>query len=350
MVESLTRRLACLVVALGAFATAAAAQTTFDGLVYAHYRYGLTNDSSLTPPSAPNNFDVNRVHLTWRSQADNGVSTRLTLDMDGRSAQSNQLSMRVKFAQVSWKPSGSSLTWKFGQQPVPIVGFIEDMYGYRMQGPVAIDRYRYQAAGDFGFAVEGAYRDQGVSFDAGIFNGENFFGAPGDHRKDVAARVSVRLKPTDDSSKTGGLRLTGYASVGAPTDGGSRNRVLLLLSYATKKYTLAGELAATMDSTAGDPRTPGAFLSLWGTYQKPGSPWGIMARVDQLDPNTDLSPSVASLASSEQTRLITGVSYTLSKALRVLVDIDWASLEGSGVPNAFEAANRTLFFHTEIKF
>ena len=95
---------------------------------------------------------------------------------------------------------------------------------------------------------------------------------------------------------------------------------------------------------------PGTFVSLWGTYQKPDSPWGFMARLDRLDRNTDLSPAVATLASSVQTRVITGVSYRMAKALRVLVDLDWASLEGSGVPNSFNASNRTLFFHTEIKF
>lgn len=326
------------------------AQATFDGLVYAHFRYGLTTDSSLTPPANANNFDVNRVHLTWRSRSERGVSTRVTLDMDGRAASSNQLSMRVKFAHVSWQPEGSALTWKFGLQTVPIVSYIEDLYGYRMQGPVAIDAYGYQGSGDFGFAVEGAFKEQGVNFDAGVFNGEGFAGAPGDNRKDLAARVSVRLVETDNASKTGGLRLTGYASTGAPTGGGSRSRLLGMLSYQTNQLSAAVELGATVDSTATGIRTPGSFVSIWGAYQVVDSPWGLLLRLDRLDPNTDLAPATTNVAASVRTRTIAGVSYTLSNKLRFLVDADVSSLAGGSEPNAFAAANRTLFFHTEIKF
>ena len=52
---------------------------------------------------------------------------------------------------------------------------------------------------------------------------------------------------------------------------------------------------------------------------------------------------------NKQTRIIAGVSYAISPNLRVLLDIDSNSLQNGG-NNAFDVANKTLFFHTEFTF
>lgn len=348
--RAFARSLLIMLVLSSTLAPALKAQTTLDALVYAHFRYGLAADSSYTPAANQNNFDVSRVHLTVRNQSAGGISTRVTIDVDGRAAASNQLSMRLKFAYVAWHPEGSALTWTFGVQPTPLVGFVEDLWGYRMQGPIAVDRYRYQASSDFGFTLGGAFQEQRMNFDVGVFNGETYAGAPGDNRKDLAGRVSYRLAATDDASRSGGLRLTAFGSLGSPTDGGTRNRGYGMLSYQTKLYTLAAEYMTSTDSTAASTETKGSLLSVFGVYQRPESKVGFMARVDRLDPNTSVTPATPNPASSVQTRLIAGVSYLLAKNVRILVDADVASLGGGTASNAFQAANRSIFFHTEFKF
>lgn len=331
--------------ALLAWVTPVAAQVTIDGVIYANFRYGLETDSSLSPAATPNNFDVARSYLNVRSRSEGGISTRVTVDVDDRKADANQLTFRLKYAYVGWTPKGSALTYTFGLQSTPIVGYIEDTWGYRMQGTVAIDRTKYVSSSDFGFAVAGAWDDQRVNMDLGVFNGETYSKAPGDNRKDVAGRISFRLAETDQGGKTGGLRLTGFASYGKSNGGDTRQRVLGMLSYQSRSIRLGTEYAVTKDG-----ETRGRVLSAWGTYDLTDSPLGLMARVDQWDPDTDIDPTGVDLATGTQTRMIAGVAYRLAPMVRLLLDADIVSAQHGPAGNSFQAANRSLFFHTEIKF
>src|SRR3989454_9816763 len=88
----------------------------------------------------------------------------------------------------------------------------------------------------------------------------------GDWSSDVCS--SDLLVKTDDNSRVGGLRLTGYAGVGKPTSGGTRNRFLGMLSYRSKQFTLAAEYAATKDTVTVTPvpETTGRVISAFGVY------------------------------------------------------------------------------------
>src|SRR2546426_385450 len=121
------------------------------------------------------------------------------------------------------------------------------------QGTRALDRTGYATAADFGAGIDGKWQDDQVNGQLTVVNGEGYSGGTGDNRKDVMARVSVRLVKTDDNSRVGGLRLTGYAGVGKPTSGGTRNRFLGMLSYRSKQFTLAAEYAATKDTVTVTP-------------------------------------------------------------------------------------------------
>ncbi len=331
-------------------APAAAAQVTIDGVIYTHFRYGLERDSALTPVSHPNNFELERAYLNVRSKSDGGISTRVTVDVDGRRAAANQQTIRLKYAFVDWTPDGSAITYRLGMQNTPIVGYLEDIWGYRMQGTVAVDRTRYLSSSDIGVAAEGAWRSNAITAHAGVFNGENYNGAPGDHRKDAAARVSVRLLETDNPGRTGGLRLTGFASIGRMTTGGVRERFSGVLTYQSRTMTLGTEYWLTRDSTLADATTDGRLMSVFATHQRAGSKLGLMARVDSWDPDTERSPTLYTATASRQVRVIGGVSYQLARNVRLLLDADIVSVEGDFVPNSLLAANRSVFVHSEIKF
>src|SRR5437879_12623556 len=103
------------------------------------------------------------------------------------------------------------------------------------------------------------------------------------------ARVSVRLLKTDDNSRVGGLRLTGYAGLGKRTGGGDRNRFVGMLSYRSKQFTLAGELASTKDTISPvntNPDATGRVITGFGVLHFPKSAVAVIARVDLVDPNT----------------------------------------------------------------
>ena len=351
-IDRILQRGSRLLIALAAVTLVAEAdaQTTVDGVIFATYRYGLTKDSSFASPAAPNNFDIDRSYVNVRSKLDGGFASRITLDVDGRRAASNQLTIRVKYAYATWKPEGSALTWKLGMQPTPVLPWQDDLWGYRFQGTSPLDRTGYMSTSDFGAAVEGAWMDQGVNLDVGIFNGETYSRAPGDNHKDVAGRLSVRLLKSDDATDKGGLRLTGFALVGKATGGADRLRTMGLLSYQSKATTFGFEYSSTQDSTLASSETKGRILALFGTYNVPNSPVSLVGRLEKWDPNTDLNPAAFSAAASEQTRVLAGVAYRLAKNVRVMLDADVTSVQNGPANNAFQAANRSLYFHAEIKY
>lgn len=321
------------------------------GTGYLNFSYQLDTDSSLTPPARGNNFDVDRSYITVKAKFDKGLHARITTDVDGRRAASNQLTFRLKYGYLGWDPAGSPLSFKLGMINTPVVGYLEELWGYRMQGSVALDRAGYLTSSDFGASVDGSWGDEAVNMTAGVYNGEGYSRALGDQHKDVAGRVSVRLLETNQGGPTGGLRLTGFALVGKANGGGDRQRFLGMLSYQDSSLTLAVEYAVTRDSTAADaPETRGRVLSAFGVYNLAGSPLALMARVDRHDPDTDADPAGPDLDAGERTRVIAGVSYQMTPEVRFLVDADLLSLEHGSPGNAFDATRRTLYFHTEFRF
>ncbi len=287
---------------------------TLSGVGYAQYVY---QDA----PVHTNNFDITRAYVNVIGRFAGGIGTRVTADIY-RLAPDNSLQYRLKYAYVAWTPANSKLTYKLGQIHTPFIDWEETLWDYRMQGQMAMERGGYLASSDFGLGVDGRWGADKINLQVGIYNGENYNGGTGDFRKDVMGRVSVRVMDTDDSSRVGGLRLTGYAQVGKPTTGGTRNRFLGMASYRSRQITLAGEFAVTKDTVTGTPlaETNGSVISAFGVYRLTNSKVAVLARVDLTDPNTDVG-------NNKQTRLIGGVSYQLSTNVRLLADLDHLSFE-----------------------
>jgi len=357
-----TLPVAAVVLALAATARPAAAQTTVSGVVYAQWMYTMSNDTLKADSNIThiNNFDISRAYVNVNGSFAGGVKGRVTGDIyrgtDG------SLLYRLKYAFLSWTPEHSPLTFRFGQTFTPWVDWEEALYGYRMQGTTPIERAGYLTSSDFGAAVDGNFNHDQLNFQAGIYGGEKYAGALGDQRKDVMARVSYRLLATNDGSRVGGLRVTGYAQLGAPTTGGERNRYMGMVSYRTNDITLAAEYASTLDSTTGGPSATGGgsavtmshekkgtLLSVYGVFHIPSSRYSLLGRVDVLNTNT-----ADTTDQSKSTRIIAGVAYQLSPNLRLLADVDLLSFKSGYVVNAGNYAgyvNRSLaYFQAQYSY
>ena len=138
-------------------------------------------------------------------------------------------------------------------------------------------------------------------------------------------------------SRVGGLRLTGYAQIGRPTTGGTRQRYIGLLSYRSNLLTLAGEWAATTDSSLAGKNAyqkKGTVGSVYGVLRVPNSGFSLMARYDVIDPDTKASRD-------RQDRVIAGASYTVSSNLRILGDVDAVTYQDDNYPSAAAKSART---------
>ncbi len=306
-------------------------QVTVSGVVYAQYLYQLKDSLGA---GDQNQFSVQRAYINVIGRFSGGLLTRVTADVAPQGAPGNQ-QLRLKYAFAAWTPAGSALTYKFGLLHTPWLDWEEALWDYRMQGTMALDRNGYATAADFGAGIDGKWKDDQVNGQVTVVNGEGYSGGTGDKRKDVQARVSVRLLNTDDNSRVGGLRLTGYAGLGKYTGGGDRNRFVGMLSYRSKQFTLAGEFASTKDTISPvntNPDATGRVISGFGVLHFPKSAVAVIARVDVVDPNTSAS-------GDRLTRVIGGLSYQVSPNLRVLADVD--NLSYQATPTAAQDGTRS---------
>lgn len=332
-----------VVLALGGGSMIAAAQTpsvTVGGVGYAQFSYHPTDTANFN-----NNFEVTRAYINVIGRFGHGITTRVTPDVyrvaDG------SLGYRLKYAFVTWTPDSGAITFKLGMLNTPYVEWEEQLWDYRMQGTVAMDRNGYLSSSDLGFLVDGSWGNEAVTMSAGVINGENYNRALGDKGKDLTARVSVRLLQSDDPGRQGGFRLTGYGHTGKPTGGGTRQRLLGVLSYKSKLLTLAGVGAVTKDSVLTTPVTAerkGRVLSGFGVLRVPPSyKLQFIGRVDSIDPDTDGDDD-------RQTRFIVGIGYQLTPNLRLLADLDKVNYQGGVTSPALEVVRSQALFQVQFTF
>jgi hypothetical protein len=336
-----TARVLIAALLLAGFARSAQAQVSVSGVVYAQYQYNVAHDTLAADSSIQhiNNFDITRAYINVTGRFAGGIATRVTADIFNGGTGASAHSYRIKYAYVAWTPDGSSLTYKIGEIHTPLLDWEEALWDYRVQGQMAMERGGYVSSSDFGVGVDGKFNSDQLNFQVGIFNGENYSGALGDNRKDLSGRVSYRLLATDDGSRVGGLRLTGYAQLGAPSSGGQRNRFLGMLSYRSMDITAAIEVASTKDSTTGGntaigggavaakPQVTGSVVSAFAVYHFRLTKFSLLARLDITDPNT-------SVTGDKLTRIIGGVAYQLSPNCRLVANVDALSFESGFVPTA----------------
>jgi hypothetical protein len=322
--------LAAVLCALPVTGLAQSPTVSVGGVVYTHFVYQLKDSANHV-----NNFDVTRAYLNVSGKFSHGVKTRVTGDVY-RTADGS-LAYRLKYAYVSYAPDESPLTFTLGQLSTPLVGYEEGIWGYRMQGTVALDRAGYLSSSDFGIGVDGTWSDHRITMAATLVNGERYNGAPGDQNKDLMGRLSVRLRPTDDAGPSGGLRLTGYAHLGRATNAGVRNRLVGLVSYVARQVSLAAEVAATKDGPVS-----GRVISAFAVYRLRESTVALIGRVDLVDPNTETPDNGT-------TRFIAGVSYQLTPNIRVLADVDHLTYQGTPTP-AQEAVRSQALLQVQFTF
>src|SRR4051812_26505310 len=284
-------------------------------LVYSQYGIQFKTDS--VTGRHLNAFDITRAYINVTGKFTDGIGIRVTPDVyrvtDG------SLAFRLKYAYATWTPEKSPLTAKFGLMHTPWLDWEEALWDYRMQGSMAMERFRSPAAAgylpssDFGAGIDGKFGYDKVNFQLGAYDGEFYSKPEGDSYKDIEARASVRVLETDNHSRVGGLRVTGYAGLGRPTGGGPRHPHICMGPYKSKLVTLAGEFGRARDRLdnlapvtgsptppAPVPQTDSNIWSVFGVLNVPKTKAALIGRYDRQKPDTDMS-------GNDQERFIAGV-------------------------------------------
>ena len=353
--SSFARRAAWLAVfallpALGV--AGARAQVTVGGLIYAQWSAEL---DSLSPA---NDFDVTRAYVNVFGKFGGGITTRVTGDVyhDADATAGGGLVERLKFAYATWTPAHSPVAVRFGLTQTAWEDFEDQLWDYRMQGLDEMDRDGYTSSSDFGVAVDGNFGGERLDVTATAFNGENYNKSPGDQHKDFAARVSYRLLGTDDASRVGGLRLTGYGQLGTPTGGGTRDRLIGMVSWRSKRLSLAAEYVATRDSLAGTANSlkNGRILEGFGVLHVGATPLALIGLLAVVDPTTCTDYAAGTdcpLAAQydRRTHVIAGTSWQLTPNVRLLLDMDrttYRTPAGAAAPKSMTQA----LFQTQVSY
>lgn len=327
------QRIAVLLLLLMAPALLAEDAPTFrvGAVIFADYTWTQSPErrdanGDLIHPSA---FTVQRAYINLTGTVNKYLSWRITPDIARETGTTSSLSgsqeYRLKFAWAQlnldqWATPGSFV--RFGVVTTPYVDYTEQIYRYRFQGPIFLDREGFQSASDVG--VTGRYvlpADYGDVM-GGIYNGETYARSEQNDEKSMQLRVSVRPLPKHPLLK--GWRVTGFVNDDRYVGSAPRRRLAAQTTFEHAHVVAGAELLRATDQTSRSaPEIDANGYSLWVTPRFVGG-WETLFRYDRL--RRDNLPT--------QRRDIEGLAYwfRMPKGVSTALMVDRDSLAVAGAP------------------
>lgn len=254
----------------------------------------------------PNQFNVQRAYLNVTGRLSRLIAFRITPDIARETGEGSSLSgsytYRLKYAYAQfnldqWMQRGTYA--RFGMQPTPWVGFIDDVYRYRFQGPTMEDREGILASSDFGATFRYNFGGNYGDLHTGFYNGDNYNRLERNDQKALMIRGTVRPLPSHAHLK--GMRVTGFYDHDAYVKSAERRRAIIGVTYEHARVNAGANYLATTDQTRGTAReVNGDGFSIWAT-PRIASGWEGLLRFDSVTPDEDRD--------GRRRRTILGVAY-----------------------------------------
>jgi hypothetical protein len=274
-------------------------------------------------------FDVSRAYLNVTGNISHIVNFRITPDVSREtntaSSLSGSLEFRIKYAFLQtnlddWMTRGS---WaRFGIQQTPYLDYTENIYRYRFQGTMFVERAGYFASADAGASFHYNFPKNYGDVHVGLYNGENYNKAEVNDQKAIMLRASFRPFATA-APILRGLRASVFYDGDNYLQDGPRQRFLAHVTFEHAYLNAGYEYLDAHDQTSGKvgvPNVQGKGYSIWATPREPmanGASFEGLLRYDHLIPNESSSfaplstagNTITPLNAQEQNRIIFGVAY-----------------------------------------
>jgi len=280
-----------------------------------------------------NAFNVTRSYINITGNISHIVAFRITPDVaretNPASSLNGSLEFRIKYAYAQfnlddWMTRGSYA--RLGIQQTPWLDFAENIYRYRFQGTMFVEREGYFASADAGASFHYQLPSNYGDVHVGVFNGENYNRVEPNDQKALMVRATVRPLPSG-MPVLRGLRGHVFYDGDHYVKDANRKRFIAALTFEHAYLNASVEYLDTKDrasTSPADAEAEGKGYSFWAT-PRTSKGWEGLLRYDHLKPSSVLFPSRV------RDRSIVGVSYWFphqgSVTSALLLDYDSQSFE-----------------------
>lgn len=360
----------------------------FSGVIYPQFRY--TSDDATKNANGGNatsKFDVERVYLNFRLPAGDDGSIRVTTDIFNNGSACTGCyagwTVRLKYAYFNYNflhdigdQKGFNAAVRFGMLHTAIVDHEEGFFP-RWISQVALERNGYFSSSDVGIAGVLTLPNKWGELYATVANGTGYSAIEADPFKDYSARLSLTpwggednimktftISPWYYMGKTASKFLTTAGSAGTDAANGlTRDRDGIFVGLRDRRLTLGAEWAQRTETVE-----TGTTLATRGTYDNTGtvtaafvlvrptelfngdpkqhSPWGILARVDNVKPFDNVTAAGAQTTSATNQLMIYGLFWDLNQ--KASFSVDFQNLKPQS--GSTTAESKVLFLHGQVSF
>lgn len=310
---------AVMIVAFLAAAVSAFAQTAtppadapsfkIGGVIFGDYTYTASSNPVVRDANGneihPSSFNISRAYINVTGNLNRYIAFRITPDIvretgSGSSIAGSQ-TYRLKFAYAQfnldqWLTKGSWI--RAGLNQTPWIDYEEQIYRYRFQGPIIVDREGFLFASDNGASFHYNFKGDYGDVHAGVYNGEGWARAEPNGEKALQIRAAVRPMPATPALH--GLRLAAFYDADHYAAGLPRRRAIGQVTFEHPRANAGIDVLSATDRptfTAAEAHAHGS--SIWAT-PKFGGGWEALLRHDSLRSQS---------FSGRKTRNVAGVAH-----------------------------------------
>ncbi len=311
----------CLMILLTSFLAGAAhagEPGRISGYMFGDYYYIAADHR--TDLEDMNGFWFRRIYLAYDKELDDGLSTRLKLEMGspGDFSTSEKMIPAIKDAYLKWTTGHTQIL--FGISATPTWEVVEKIWGYRAVEKTPVDLQKFGSSRDFGLSVKGRLDRAGkIRYHAMFANGSS---NKSETNKQKKVMGSLGAWVTDH------LIVEGYADYDARPDDKSRGTLQGFVGYKTEQARVGFQFVYQHRRMG--PEEQDLDMNIWSGFAA-AQITDRVAMFGRVDVMSDPNPDGADIAfipfdeTAKATFIVGGLDFHLSPLLHVMPNVELVS-------------------------